>query len=156
MKKYRFKFSPLIVSLMILVLLAAIAGLTLNIIRCCSEDFDVTAWNVLSVALMLFVCALLIVIVIGLFFATYYTFKGDKLVTRYGIIKSEIAIKAISEIVYFKKTEKLVIYFDEDKYSVVVVKKDWYDDFVREIRKINPAIRYDSKTSPDEDEPDKK
>lgn len=155
MKKFRFKFSPLILSLMVLVLLAAGGGFALNLVRCLADTFDPTVWNILSVAIMLFVCVLLIVIVVALFFATYYTFRGDKLVTRYGIIKSEIAISAVTEVVLFKKTEKLVVYFDEDKYTVIVVKKEWYDEFIEEIRKINPAIRYDAKTSPDEDEPEK-
>ncbi len=155
MKKYRFHYSPIVYALMVLVLLAAGAGIVLNVLRCISREFDVSTWNVLTVAIMFLTCTLLIVVVLSLFIRTDYTFKGAKLTIHYGIIKNEIALAAATEIVFYKKTEKLVLYYDEDKYVVILLKPEKHEEFIATCRAANENLRYDTRTSPDEDEPQK-
>ena len=155
MKKYRFHYSPVIYCLMVLVLLAAGAGIVLNVLRCTSRDFDVSTWNVLTVAIMFLTCTLLILVVLSLFIRTDYVLKGAKLTIHYGIIKNEIALAAATEIVFYKKTEKLVLYYDEDKYVVILLKPEKHEEFIADCRAANDKLRYDTRTSPDEDEPEK-
>ena len=53
----------------------------------------------------------------------------------------------------FTKTNKLVVYFKDDRYTVIVVKPEWYNEFVKEICNANKDIRYDDST-PDSDDSD--
>ena len=38
----------------------------------------------------------------------------------------------------FTKTNKLVVYFKDDRYTVIVVKPEWYNEFVKDICKRKP------------------
>ena len=52
----------------------------------------------------------------------------------------------------FTKTNKLVLYFKDEKYTVIVVKPEWHNDFVREILQRRPEINYDISASETEEE----
>ena len=155
MKKYRFHYSLIVYLLMVLVVLAAAAGIALNVLRCTSRDFYVSTWNVLTVAVMFLTCAILIVVVAALFIRTEYVIKDAKLIIRYGIIKNQIALAAATELIFYKKTEKLVLHYDEDKYVVIQLKPELHEAFIADCRAENPNLIYDTRTSPDEEEPQK-
>lgn len=71
---------------------------------------------------------------------------------RFGLIKSVYKIKEIESIRLFSKTNKLVLYFKNEKYTVISVKPEWYNDFIREVLSHNLNIRYDvSITDKDEE-----
>jgi uncharacterized protein YpmB len=134
---------------MISALLLSVFGFVMNIIRIVNFK-NPAVFDYISVVLMLLVTVLLAVIIITVMLSSNYQLTKDKLVSKFGIVKSEILIKNITQIVHFKKTDKLVVYFDKEKYSVIVVKKDWYDDFITAILKYNPKIMYNSKSDTEE------
>ena len=48
---------------------------------------------------------------------------------------------------YLEQVQKgLAVTFDDDNYIVVVVKEEWYEDFVQALLKVNPAIEYEIKS----------
>jgi len=133
---------------MIIALILSLFGFAVNIYRLINFS-DATVFNYISVILMLLVTVLLTVIIISVLISSNYILTKEKLISKFGIVKSDILLKNITSLVHFKKTDKLVIYFD-DKYSVIVVKKEWYDDFIKTILQYNPKIVYDSKSDSEE------
>ena len=49
---------------------------------------------------------------------------------------------AIFTLFIFIKAQKLVIYFDKNKYSVIIIDQNEYADFVSELTKANCEITY--------------
>ena len=41
-----------------------------------------------------------------------------------------------------RKTKKLSVYFDENNFIIIVVKEEWYEDFIEELLKANSNIEY--------------
>ena len=59
--------------------------------------------------------------------------------------KAKYKIKDIVCISLFKKSNKLVVYFLEQSYTVIVIDENLYDDFVLSLRKVNQEIIYDTR-----------
>ena len=70
----------------------------------------------------------------------------------FGFIKSTYKLSDIESIRLFSKTNKLVLYLKDDKYTVIVVKPEWYRDLTKEILARNKNIRYDVSTSDRDDD----
>jgi hypothetical protein len=136
--------------LLSLALILSLFGFAVNIYRLINLS-EALAYDYISIILMMFVTILLTVIIISVMISSKYTLTKEKLTSSFGIVKSEIPVKDMNQIVLFKKTEKLVIYFGKDKYSVIVVKKEWYDDFIMDMRQLNPDIIYDIKNDLEEE-----
>jgi hypothetical protein len=89
--------------------------------------------------------AFLCVVAVSIAVHGAYVIKNDTLYAYFGIIPSKYEIKDIVEITHFKKTDKLVAYFKDGKYTVIVIDKNDYDDFVICIREVNRQIIFDKK-----------
>ena len=61
-------------------------------------------------------------------------------------------INDVVQITHFKKSDKLVLYFKDAKYTVVIISPEKYEDFIFALREENRQIIYDSRTD-GEDEP---
>lgn len=144
MKKFRFKYSPLVLTLLILVVAFSIAGLILNIFNVI-EYAKFGSDKLFTYSITLFLDFLLTVFALSVLFYGYYVIKGDKFYAFFGFIRSSFQIKDIISFAHFKKSDKLVAYFKNGKYTVIVIDKNEYDAFITEIRKINPEILFESK-----------
>ena len=87
----------------------------------------------------------------ALLIRSVYKVTDSEIVLWFGIVKSVYKIKDIESIHLFTKTNKLVLYFKDGKYTVIVVKPEWYNDFTKDILAKNDKIRYDVSIS-DKDE----
>ena len=85
-----------------------------------------------------------IVFVLSVFIYGRYTIKKHALYTYFGFIYTKTDIKDIVQITHFKKSDKLVVYFADQKYSVIVISPTEYELFILELRKENPKIIYTS------------
>ena len=74
-----------------------------------------------------------------------YVVDGGYLYSYFGFIKSKIDISEIIEITHFKKSNKLVVYFKDGKYTVIVIASELYDNFVIAVRESNKSIIFDVK-----------
>ena len=145
MKKFRFKYSPTVWVLLIAVLLFSVGGLVWNIFNLVELYSFKKTINIISYALIILITFLLTVFVLSVIFYGNYVIKGETLLVYFGFFKTKYKIEDIVCISHFKKSNKLVVYFAEQTYTVIVIDQSFYDDFVLSIRKINPKIIYDTK-----------
>lgn len=155
MKDFKFKLSRTAVILSLLAVLLSLGGVGLTVYRIIKFGFP-SFIIALQHVVMLIVCALLLVIFIGLLTRSFYRITDKEIVLRFGIIKSTYKIEEITSVHLFTKTNKLVIYFKNDTYTVIVVKPQWHNDFIKCLTSKNDKIRYDvSYTEKEDDTEDK-
>lgn len=144
MKKFNFKYSSLLWTMLILVLCLSGAG---------------AGWNVYNAVYFMPISGLqggLYILISLLSFAVFvlaismmvygcYTVKDGYLISNFGLIKSKSKISDVIEITHFKKSDKLVIYFKEGAFSVIMIAPKNYDDFVLSLREVNPEISFDNR-----------
>ena len=83
-----------------------------------------------------------------------YILTEKELVLQFGFVKSRYEIKKIFSARVFKKSNKLTVYFDDfkTKYMVIVVREEWYDEFVKELGARNEKIEFDFVSVKEEEE----
>lgn len=141
MKKFKFFYSPLVKILIILVCVIAAAGLIMNILTV----INYAKSNVLSAALygvLTVLTALLLAEAIAIAFYGLYKIKNGYLYSYFGLIRSKTDVKEIAAVQVFKTTEKLVVYFKDEKYSVIIISPKFYDEFIATLLKANPDIKH--------------
>ena len=142
MKKFKFKFSPLVWTLLFLVLALSIAGLGFNVFNLINY-IPRGAGKIVVYAVMIVLIIFLMVIDLSIIILGAFVIDDEFLTARFGIIKTRLKVKDITSIILNKKTNKLVAYTKDDKYLVVVINESEYDDFVLYLRKKNKSILYD-------------
>lgn len=155
-KIFRFRFSPLLLAVMIvgLALCAACIGLT----SWQFADFlrgDLTSvYDWLKFFLLYFVSVFLAVLILSMLVRSQYILTEKELVLQFGFVKSRYEIKKIFSARVFKKSNKLTVYFDDfkTKYMVIVVREEWYDEFVKELGARNEKIEFDFVSVEEEEE----
>ena len=150
MKSYKFRFSKLVLVLIGLAIAAALAAVAYTVYRICLYGFSSPLLAIQHVAVLI-VAALAIVIFVSLLIRSVYKITDTQIILWFGIVKQTFKIADIESVHLFTKTNKLVIYFKDDKYTVIVVKPEWYNEFTKEILARNDKIRYDVSTT-DKDE----
>lgn len=141
MKKFRFDYSPLIKALIFLVIVISAAGLVFNIITTINYASDKFLLAILYGVLCL-LTAVLFFESLAIAFYGLYKIKDGYIYSYFGFIYSKTDVKDIIAVHIFKKTEKLVVYFKDEKYSVIIISPEKYDEFIAELLKANPDIRY--------------
>lgn len=152
MKTYKFKLSKAAVILTIAGVLLGLGAIGFTVWRIYRTGFSEPLYIIQHVVLLL-VGTIAIVIFASILIRSVYKITDKEIVLWFGIIKSTFKISDIESLHLFTKTNKLVIYFKDEKYTVVVVKPDWYNEFCKEILARNEKIRYDVSVS-DSDEPE--
>lgn len=152
MRTFRFKFSKTIILLQIAAMILAAAAIVYTAYRMATVGFGSASLIIQYVLLLLF-GVLALVIFSAMLIRSVYVVGKKEIVLRFGLIKTVYKIKDIESIRLFSKTNKLVLYFKNEKYTVISVKPEWFNDFIREVLSHNLNIRYDvSITDKDEDE----
>ncbi len=152
MKTYKFKLSKAAVILTLAGILLGLGAIGFTVWRIYRTGFSEPLYIIQHVVLLL-VGTIAIVIFASILIRSVYKITDKEIVLWFGIIKSTFKISDIESLHLFTKTNKLVIYFKDEKYTVVVVKPDWYNEFCKEILARNEKIRYDVSVS-DSDEPE--
>ena len=152
MRTFRFRFSKTIILLQIAAMILAAAAIVYTAYRMATVGFGSASLIIQYVVLLLF-GVLALVILSAMLIRSVYVVGKKEIVLRFGLIKTVYKIKDIESIRLFSKTNKLVLYFKNEKYTVISVKPEWFNDFIREVLSHNLNIRYDvSITDKDEDE----
>lgn len=154
-KVFRFRFSPLILVVLALVLVlcaACVAITTWQVIEFLNGDDISSVYSWITYLLMYFVGIFLAVLVTAMLIKSQYIVTDKEFILQFGIIKSKYELKKIYSVRIFRKSNKLTVYFDDfkTKYMVVVVKEEWYDDFIRALTEYNEKIEVDC-ISPEEE-----
>lgn len=151
MKDFKFKLSKVATVLSVVAILLALGGGGWTIYRIVKIGFpDFTTG--LQHVVMILVCVLLLIVFFGLLIRSFYRINDNDIVLRFGIIKSTYKIEEITCIHLFTKTNKLVVYFKNDTFAVIVVKPEWHNEFIKSLLAKNEKIRYDVSYSEKDDD----
>ena len=152
---FKYKFSKLTKTLIYIGIALCFIGFGINIFAIITSDIASAAnpvYPIIQYTLMFLVPAVLLVILISLLLSSYYAIDGNTLKTSFGIIKSKYDISTIDTILLDRNTNKLTVYFKNNNFVVIVVKEDWYDEFIDALCKTNKNIEFSIKSK----EPDNK
>ena len=139
-KYFKYTLSPLMIVLSIAVILLSIAGIIVSIWRIAKYGIREFS-DALSSPFLILVCIACIVIVLSILIKSQYIIDGTNYITQFGIIKSAFPIADITSIVLDTQTKKLTVYVGFE-FSVLSLKEEWNDEFVRALLEINPNIDY--------------
>ena len=144
MNKFKFKYSALVFILLILSLALCVAGIVWNIFNAI-QFANVTTIKLISSLVIVVLTFVLLVFVLSVLFYSRYVIKDGYLYTYFGFVKNKTPVSEIVEVTKFKKSNKLVVYFSTEEYTVIVIAPEFYDEFVMAIRNANKSIVYDAR-----------
>ena len=158
MKVFKYKFTKAITVFIYLGLALSVAAIAADTYLVIAEGIKSAAYPVYPIiqyTLMYLVGILLFIILLSLLLSSYYSVDGTTFKTSFGIIKSKYDVNKIESIVLDRTTGKLAVYFNESTFVVIVVKEEWYEEFIDALLKANPKIEYSVKSkenTPDDNE----
>ena len=141
MKKFFFKYSALAWVMLIVVAVIFALSTAINVYDAVSFAGENTVKTVIAIivaAISLFVFAAVVAA------AVYgrYVVKDNYLYCRFGFFYTKTEIAEIFQITEFKAVNKLVMYFQNEKYSVAVISEKYYREFYDALKSVNPNIIY--------------
>lgn len=145
MKVFKYKFSKLTISLIYIGIALCFVGLGINIYSVIASNISEAAnpvYPIIQYTLMFLIPIALLVLLISLIFSSYYSIDGKILKTSFGIIKSKYDITEIQSVMLDRTNNKLCVYLKNNSFFVIVVKEEWYEDFIDTLCKANPQIEY--------------
>ena len=140
-------------------IIISVAGFAANLVVCITHGISSAAdpvYPILQYSLFFFVTVALFVILLSVLINSAYIIVAGKFKTVFGLIVSKYDVNEISEIVLDRKTNKLCVNFANGNYIIIVVKQDWYDEFIEALLKANPKIEYSINSLENKPENDKK
>ncbi|MDE6868204.1 MAG: hypothetical protein K2J83_03570 [Clostridia bacterium] len=160
MRTFKYKFTKLTTTLIYIGIALCVAAFGVNIFSIITGDVAASAnpvYPIIQYTLMFLVPIVLLVVLISLIISSYYSIEGSTLKTSFGIIKSKYDISTIDTILLDRNTNKLTVYFKNNNFVVIVVKEEWYDEFIDALCKANKNIEFSIKSKdPDKDNKDDK
>lgn len=141
---FKFKYSPVVWVLLSLVVVLSAAGLVWNVYSIVEYTFF-GGIKTVSHTLMIIITAALILFVISVMVYGRYVVTEKYLIQYFGLVKNKTELSKIIAITHFKKSDKLVAYFSDQKYTVIVISPTLYDTFVLSVRDKNPSVVFDSR-----------
>ena len=145
MKIFKYKFTKLTISLIYTGIALCFVGLGINIYSILTSNINESAniiYPIIQYSLMFLIPIVLLVLLISLVLSSYYSIDDKTLKTSFGIIKSKYDIKEIQTVILDRTNNKLSVYLRDNVFFVIVVKEEWYEDFIDTLCKANPQIEY--------------
>ena len=148
MKLYPFKLSKGAIIGCIAGIVLGLAGIGFTLFRIIVLELWFENANTLIQHIVIIVASLLaITIFSSILLRSTYKLTDSELILWFGFIKSSYKLQDMESIHLFTKSNKLVIYFKDEHYTVIVVKPEWFNEFTKDICSRNPKIRYDVSTA---------
>ncbi len=158
--KFPFKFSTMMLFVLILLLLLCAGGFGLTLWQFLGflKGEISSVWEWLKYILMFLVCGLLFVLVVSMFIKSQYIITDKELILQFGFIKTRYELKKIRSVRHFMGSGRLAVYFDDMKnqYTIIVVKESWFKAFAEALKAKNEDIEFDFITPAEEEEWKKK
>ena len=148
MKSFKFRYSKTVWLLLVLVIILSVVGFVWNIFNIVHARGS--TFNLISYYIIAAITAFITVLVVSVMAYGRYVIKGGYLYTYFGFIKSKTTLTDIIAVTHFKKSNKLVVYFKTEEYTVIVISPEEYDDFILALRGANPSIKYDAQIDGEE------
>ena len=145
MKSFKFRYSITVWVLLNTVLILSAVGIVWNIFNLIEYSWA-GAIKIIPYALLIIMTTALFILVLSVMLYGRYVIKGGYIYTYFGLIKNKSKISDVLALTHFKKSDKLVMYFKDEKYTVIVINPEEYEKFILSIREINRSVIYDAKT----------
>ncbi len=145
MKKYKYKFSNLIIVVLILGCVLAVGALTLNAYRFISnvkQNNELLLYDYLSLILVIALSVAFIVCAIWALLNSHYQITDKAVILKWGLIKTTILASDIVEIKLITTKNRLELIFKDESYFIVVIQNNSFNDFVDELRSKFPKIAF--------------
>lgn len=157
LKIYKFRFSALMIVVFAIgiALCAACFSLTTwqfaEFVRKLRGDIT-SVWEWLKYILIYFVCVFLAIQLIAMLIRSRYVVTEKLLISQFGIVCSKYEISKIHTVGLLNDSKKLNVYFNDAKtrFITIVVKEEWYDDFIKTLVSLNERIEFDFLASEEE------
>lgn len=159
MKVFKYKFTRLTTAFIYIGIVLCVIGLGINTYSVVTADLasePYPVYPVIRFVLLYLIPVALLVVLISLLVSSYYSIDGSILKTSFGIIKSKYKTQDITSVVLDRTTNKLSVFFKNNSFIVIVVKEEWYDEFINELCKANKNIDYTIKSKENNDTDGKK
>ena len=144
MTKFKFKQSIPLMVMNILIAVLAVVGIVFNVINL--VKFSDNAGRIIAFCILLLVCLVMLAFAVWIYLFSYYLIDTDNFKLVFGPIKTVVEISAITEVCLYKEKGSLVIYFGDENYQIILIKKEEYDAFYDAIKAVNPAVFYNVKS----------
>lgn len=139
-KFFKFRFTPLMITLAIAVILLCTAGTALSIWRI--AEYGVKGFNdVLKSPFLIAICLFGIAVVVALLIRSRYVITKDTLTIQFGFIKSKFPIEKFTSVLLDTDSKKITVYMGEE-FFVVTTNPEWNNDFVQALREVKPDIEF--------------
>jgi hypothetical protein len=116
-------------------------NLYLTIAQGISQAAD-PAYPIIQYTLMFFVTVGLFALLVSILINSSYSVDEKNFVTCFGFIKSKYPVDQIDVITLDRATNKLTVTFINGEYIVIVVKQEWYNEFIEALLAANHKIEY--------------
>lgn len=145
MKKFKYAFPRVTFILIIVGLAVCLAGFIVNLYVCITQGISYAVNPFLP--LILYILMFFVSIVAGglltsVLCSSYYAVDKKSIMTAFGFIRSNYDLKQAEVIVLDRETNKLLLYFNDESYIVVVITPAQYPDFVQAVIDNNPSVEY--------------
>lgn len=141
MKKFVFKYSPIIWIMLAVITAIFAAAVVFNILDAVAFAGEIGPRFIFAVIVAVISLTILVFIVSALFYGRYVV-RGNYLYFHFGLIFTKTDINEIFQLTLFAMQNKLVMYLKNEKYSVVVIDKKNYDAFYETLKAVNPDILF--------------
>ena len=138
MKSFRFQFSKLIFWLLIAALALCAAAFALNAWRFFTFGAD-GFYDALQYIILLAATLACPIIIIPMLASSRYIVTEKELITKFGLIKSKYRLDDVMRLSLDRSTGKLSLYFKNDSFMIIVVNREWNDEFIEALREHHPA-----------------
>ena len=157
-KVFPFRHNTLSVIFCILALLLCAIGAGLSVYRITQNGIKELT-DALQSPFLIAVCLFCAVVILSILIKSEFIVTDTELITRFGIIKSKLALASVTSMEHDRATHKLTIYQGEE-FTVLTLKPEWADDLVHEICAANPNVDFsftmtENKPPKDDNKPQK-
>ncbi len=140
MKKFfKFAFSPLIIVMLVLSLIISLGGIAINVYNLI---LSTTASQKFQYYCLLGLCLILFVFILFLLIRSGYKINKNKLYLYFGFIRTAFPLESALNLTFFEDKNMLILFFKEEEYTRIVIKKDKVQPFSEALREENKKITY--------------
>ena len=139
MEKFKYKFTPLAIILIIIGMLAAVVTSVINVINIVKQLQNGLTPE-FSKYIIVFIALLFIVFLVIMLINSYYQITESEIKVKLSLISSSIKVKDITKITHFTKSDRLVIFFQDETFTNIVIKPSQFLEFIKKLKKANSKI----------------
>ena len=139
MKKFKFRFPPFVWVLLLAGFIVCVLALCINVYNL-TQYIHYDLFKFLPFIIYSAIALFLIFVVFSILFFSEYSFKNGYLYVHFGIFYSKTKLDKVVGVTHFKKSDKLVVFFNDQTFSVIVIAKEQYDAFVENLKELNKQI----------------